>query len=964
MDTTDATEDDVSSLLELLTDKPGTSRDVANECTPDYFDEGGDFVEIEMMKMKMGISQFGNICDSDDDNNDNSDYFTLINYNEDEFQLPKLDCSELPLSTVGRKQTASSTKKIKLLERALEFNIELQHMLQKFENELVLKLESVKEELNSLRKASISAMRDDSQQELMKKFTYMRLKIPYFKDAKNFPCPSNEDYLDKVKKDALIVIDLPKIKFWNLKDILKLEVAVKDCIITEFKNRIESKKTVMVDKVQKGDENLGAICKEICILKKKQDACRKKPVHELLKDYPQNREFDWLRISALCFGNDHSEIECQKFWHLYGKPSINKSRWSIREDENLIEIARKHKGQNWELIAKELNTSRSQYQCFIHYQTRLNYKNTLHTGPFSKEEDNKILFLVKACRKGDYIPWVKIAHHIRTRTPLQIRNRYMCALKPDYIKGRFTENEDLFIVSGRLAYGFGFAKLAELLQNRSPSQVRDRFYRATCVLRTKIGSWTLEEDKRLMELVKIYGEKNWSKISKHICTRSRTQIRQHYNVIRKKNYDIYKVARHNAKLRKNVEQKTKTLKTSDQIKEILDKVPGGTHLTDAEKQHVMGENLNFLLNRNLRRHRKKISKEQPHVEKQLTEFFMESSSQLCVKKRNLEGEFDSVVRQMHAICDFLLVNVSGENVQDKIKNSSHMDDFLKKVLLKVSEEKEIGKNMSLDVARMCSSIDYVPNQDLCIVFHEPWLLERNGALVNNFSELLKAPLMEYAPGLHKDILDNIMKNSKVIIRGSSLNTVVSECDENLMIPFVLPPTYLSENSMRTLMLSRRKFEKVISHNKQYFDPDCFAIQHGEDDIFKRNFERKAFSSGFVLNMPASRKFEERLLTLFHWPTVASLCTPPNLQKFCQEAEVTDMELQQTELDANTSCQQSGNSENSNKYQNEKKAQGISSELLKKQNKSRYKPGFSFLRKYKKRRKLNKNCNTGEDESNN
>lgn len=958
METTDTTEDDLQSLLDVLSSKPGTSRDVVNDCT-DYFDEVDDFVEREMIKMKMGLSQFGKIGDDDD-------YFSIINYNEDEdeLQLPDFESSELS-GDRGRKPKLGKEQKIRSLKKALELNTKLQHMLHTFESELALKLESVKEKLAHVQKVNTGATAGESQQDMIKKGAYMKLRIPYFKDGKNFPCPPNEDYVEKLKNDALILIDLPRIKFWKRKDILELESAVKECIITELKNRIESKKSVLDSKVDKGDDNLNVYYEEIRALQNNLHVCKKKSVQELLKNYPPDREFDWLRISAMCFGGDHSETECEKFWHLYAKPSINKGRWSKSEDKTLIELAKHYGEQNWELIARELNTSRSQYQCFIHYQTRLNYKSTLKSGPFSKEEDEKILFLVKTCRKGDYIPWVKIAHHVRTRTPPQIRNRYIYALNPNFVKGRFTENEDLFIVSGRLAYGFGFSKLAQLLQNRSGAQVRERFYRATGVLKTKIGSWTLEEDKRLIELVKIYGEKNWSKISKHIRTRTRTQIRQHYNVIRNKNFDIYKVKRHNAKHRKNLEIKTKTLNTSDQIKEILDTVPGGFELTDVERRQIIGENLHYLLHKNMRKNKKKsISQSQLAVDSGLLEFFMESSPGVCVKKRNLEPEFDSLVKQVHAVCDYFLVNMSGEAVRDKIMNSTHMDDLLKGVLLKVTEKKEKSRAMSLDAAKLKGNIDYIPNQDLCIMFHETWLSERNIAFVDNFSELLKAPLMEYSPGLHKDILENIMQQNRVVIHGNRIETV-SECDKKLTtIPFVLPPTYVSETSTRTLMLSRRKFEKAICHHRQLFDPDCFVDHFAEDDIYRKNVLRKSYTLSSVMNMPATQMFEERLLTLYHWPTVAALCTPPHFERFVKYWRAGEIDMTRCEPVTNNKHTKECTNEHSNERTNDQVVEHTNEEVLQPRRAHKRAPGFSFLWKYKKRRKVQKNGHVSSEEENN
>lgn len=81
----------------------------------------------------------------------------------------------------------------------------------------------------------------------------------------------------------------------------------------------------------------------------------------------QEDGLDWPSIANTYLNNSHSGQECENMWNLYLHPKFNKCAWTEKEDSELKKIVQKYKRQNWSAIANELNTGRSEFQCFERY---------------------------------------------------------------------------------------------------------------------------------------------------------------------------------------------------------------------------------------------------------------------------------------------------------------------------------------------------------------------------------------------------------------------------------------------------------------------------------------------------------------------------------------------------------------------------------------------------------------------
>ncbi|XP_071446175.1 snRNA-activating protein complex subunit 4-like [Hetaerina americana] len=354
---------------------------------------------------------------------------------------------------------------------------------------------------------------------------------PYFKDKVFFPCSGNEDCYKKSTRNEINYHELPPIHRWKSCDQSKLGMSVRNNLIEIKKKKLKISKNSILKKLK-----LGTLTKE------KEEIFRLEledidataadiaswSTNKLLKD--NEKELDWLRISVVDFDGQRSSEEIQAMWESCLHPSICRKRWTEAENDKLEEIASKYNMENWDQIAKELNTNRSSFQCFVQYQRNLN--RNLRKSKWTEEEDNKLRKIIQECRVGDYIPWSKVALRMKERTKVQVYNRWTYSIDPMIRKGRFTPEEDCLIVAGVQRYGKDFPRISRFLPGRTSIQIRDRFIGSLQKV-GPIGKWTREEDKLLMELVDKHGTKSWSKIVSNFAGRYRTQVRHRYLTLRR-----------------------------------------------------------------------------------------------------------------------------------------------------------------------------------------------------------------------------------------------------------------------------------------------------------------------------------------------------------------------------------------------------------------------------------------------
>ena len=145
-------------------------------------------------------------------------------------------------------------------------------------------------------------------------------------------------------------------------------------------------------------------------------------------------------------------------------------RWTLKEDEVLSQAVQELGKRNWRKISERVS-GRSPVQCLHRWNKIL--KPGLTKGPWTPAEDEMLTSWV---RKHGASHWSCCAKAIKGRNGKQCRERWNNILNPSIKKGSWTYEEDLKIIELYFQMGSKWSQMVPYLNGRSENAIKNRFY--------------------------------------------------------------------------------------------------------------------------------------------------------------------------------------------------------------------------------------------------------------------------------------------------------------------------------------------------------------------------------------------------------------------------------------------------------------------------------------------------------
>lgn len=136
----------------------------------------------------------------------------------------------------------------------------------------------------------------------------------------------------------------------------------------------------------------------------------------------QHNGKNWKKIAQAAFEGQKTDVQCLHRWQKVLDPNLKKGPWSKEEDEKVIELVNKHGPQKWSFIATHLD-GRIGKQCRERWHNHLD--PNIKKDTWSQEEDELLISLHASYGNK----WAEIRKQIPGRTDNSIKNRWNSTLK-------------------------------------------------------------------------------------------------------------------------------------------------------------------------------------------------------------------------------------------------------------------------------------------------------------------------------------------------------------------------------------------------------------------------------------------------------------------------------------------------------------------------------------------------------
>ncbi|ULU12304.1 hypothetical protein L3Y34_015551 [Caenorhabditis briggsae] len=352
---------------------------------------------------------------------------------------------------------------------------------------------------------------------------------PYFKDENGMCPPMSAEAREKQELKWFDPL-MKEEKKWTPSEIRTLRTAVKESMVAHEVQPLCSRRDIIVSKLKNADitttnKERRQWTMELEDVMRNIGYVKGKPEEEVLTASADYSVIPWNAVANVDFKGTRTEWAVRAKWCNELNPKWNRGPWPTEEVEKLKFLRESPKFVSWQMLALNLGTNRTSYQCMEKYKTDVSQ----HSKEWTQDEDTKLIALTKLTSINGHIQWDKVAQFMPGRTRQQVRTRFSHSLDSSVKHGRWSDQEDVLLISAISRYGAkDWAKVAQAVRNRNDSQCRERWMNVLNRSAHVNERFTLMEDDKLLYAIKIFGKGNWAKCQSILPRKTPKQLRRRY----------------------------------------------------------------------------------------------------------------------------------------------------------------------------------------------------------------------------------------------------------------------------------------------------------------------------------------------------------------------------------------------------------------------------------------------------
>jgi len=453
--------------------------------------------------------------------------------------------------------------------------------------------------------------------------------------------------------------------------------------------------------------------------------------------------------------------------------------------------------------------------------------------------------------------WKKISKYLKTRTPVQCLHRWTKILRPGLVKGPWTIEEDKQLLNWIKINGpCKWSKCSIIIQGRSGKQCRERWFN-TLNPNVKKGNWCQEEDYQIFLLFERFGSK-WSKISSFFEGRTENSIKNRfYSTLRRihadNNRDLLTKEGYPSC---NYDDKQNLLEKDKIIEDIHNSI--SSEFIDEEESK--NSNLEKIQNKNTKKLEKEnYSKNLDSKEELYINNINNNNSKITshqIGQEELLKYFPTALKEKKEIYDEYIKskeNIIGKN--SEINNKIRIEDLIEEKFSEKNAFRNHNKSLLLKsenekneniVFEILKKQQFSNNNDIKLINKKT--KDFNETLFNNNNQFFEPEKNR------QSIKPYYNSNFKTINQNLDLSTNNNDIDFSSNIT----SRNISSNSIKTLNFSQEKLNIIkdnnisnpqmnfINKNQEIFNPHFFISNNNNE------------SRNFLENINMSNKIENNL----------------------------------------------------------------------------------------------------------